>query len=428
MRTSILHIAVNWLADADNAVPEERATVCELRVHLENDNVTSHLDAEQQYLDHVIVAAYPIAEGMAHNWWSLFGARDWIFHWRHHRMGYAIPDIRMRFDGTVFEISSEQREIINPGLRYWSGSPEICEREVAELVLSDFIEACADQLTLANITDSSLQMRWSRVQESVSNPDEAAFCEAAGALLEDPYQVSPDKVDLIERSSELFEGENLIELLSGIRGTNRGVEALNWVREIENHKNYRTKMSDLNEISSEVRQAIPRRPRERSWAFGYRCARATRRNLDVPSDKKFKSVKNLASEFGNKNFSATQSSVSGIQALISRDKKHDTHVHLRNRQANSAARAGQLFSLGRAIGSAICFGTETRSVVNDLHDAARQATSRAFAAEFLAPVDEILSMREDGHDNEAIAGEFGVSIDMIDRQLENSQRIQIACA
>jgi Zn-dependent peptidase ImmA (M78 family) len=65
--------------------------------------------------------------------------------------------------------------------------------------------------------------------------------------------------------------------------------------------------------------------------------------------------------------------------------------------------------------------------VNELHDAYRQAAGRAFAAEFLAPIEEILSMRRDGRDIQTIADEFSTSTAVIDRQLENAQRITEAC-
>ena len=66
--------------------------------------------------------------------------------------------------------------------------------------------------------------------------------------------------------------------------------------------------------------------------------------------------------------------------------------------------------------------------MNDLREACRQAYARAFAAEFLAPVDEILSMRRDGYDVRSIADEFGVSTETVERQEENAGRIRRACA
>ena len=52
---------------------------------------------------------------------------------------------------------------------------------------------------------------------------------------------------------------------------------------------------------------------------------------------------------------------------------------------------------------------------------------RALAAEFLSPVEEALSMREDNIDTGMIAGEFGVSEELIERQVENEARIAAAC-
>lgn len=66
--------------------------------------------------------------------------------------------------------------------------------------------------------------------------------------------------------------------------------------------------------------------------------------------------------------------------------------------------------------------------MNELREAPRQACGRAFAAEFLAPIEEILFMREDGHDVHAIADEFGVSAATVARQEENAGRIRQACA
>jgi len=65
--------------------------------------------------------------------------------------------------------------------------------------------------------------------------------------------------------------------------------------------------------------------------------------------------------------------------------------------------------------------------VNELHYADRQAAARAFAAEFLAPINEILSMREDDKDIATIADEFNVSTELVELQLVNRERIAKAC-
>lgn len=65
--------------------------------------------------------------------------------------------------------------------------------------------------------------------------------------------------------------------------------------------------------------------------------------------------------------------------------------------------------------------------MNSLHQAERQAAGRAFAAEFLAPVDSVLEMVEGGLDDDEIAGSFNVSPQVIAWQIENRSRIREAC-
>ena len=84
----------------------------------------------------------------------------------------------------------------------------------------------------------------------------------------------------------------------------------------------------------------------------------------------------------------------------------------------------QNFAFARAIGDAICFRETPLSVVNRLHRAHRQAAGRAFAAEFLAPVDSVLDMVEDGRDPIEIAQSFNVSRRVVLLQIWNQDRIR----
>jgi hypothetical protein len=115
-------------------------------------------------------------------------------------------------------------------------------------------------------------------------------------------------------------------------------------------------------------------------------------------------------------------------ALRSHTTGDDVFIHLRDHGKSPQARAAQLFSFARAVGDVACFPVAERSPVNELHSAYRQAAGRAFAAEFLAPIDEVRSMHADGHDAVTIADELSVSTTAVERQLENAHRIDTACA
>jgi hypothetical protein len=114
--------------------------------------------------------------------------------------------------------------------------------------------------------------------------------------------------------------------------------------------------------------------------------------------------------------------VDGIRAL--RSKRPDgLQIHLRNHGDPAEAQAQHLFAMARALGDAACFPDYRLAPINDLHNARRQAAGRAFAAEFLAPLDEIRSMLRDQHDLITIADAFAVSTNVIELQIENAERI-----
>ena len=68
------------------------------------------------------------------------------------------------------------------------------------------------------------------------------------------------------------------------------------------------------------------------------------------------------------------------------------------------------------------------SVINELLGAERQAAGRAFAAEFLAPVEMVMAMHNDGAEINDISGAFNVAPMVIGLQMENKDRIQMACS
>ncbi len=119
--------SIEWRDDAQNAAPEEKATVADVRVWLNGLNVTQHLN-EGALEDHVTVALYGLAHGIAHDWWTIFGARDREISLLKYRDGYLLPDIRVRFDGGAFELLAEQKFYQDPDVRFWGGTNEVMSR------------------------------------------------------------------------------------------------------------------------------------------------------------------------------------------------------------------------------------------------------------------------------------------------------------
>lgn len=420
-----MRYSVDWHDDAGNAALEERATVADVRFWLEEQNVSLHLRGTES-IDHVTISLYGIAEGLAHGWWSLFGGRDRSTSLRQFRSGFVVPDLRFEFDGAVFEISAHQSTYRNPGVRFWAGPTEIMDRASAEALLSDFIERVLDRLDIREVRQTSAALRWARVKASRADREESTFCESAGALGLDPYSIPERGTAAIEDASARFEGEPLTEFLAGTGGADEH-RLLQWVDAVDRRPRHTARVADLRAMATEAAERAPMRPIEESWALGYRRARAFRRVLDANHAERFRSFRPLAEKLGASRSFELAAPVDGLRALRS-DYPDGVRIHLRRSGSTPAASASHLFTFARAVGDAACFPEETRAPVNGLQAAYRQAAGRAFAAEFLAPVDEVRTMRVDGRDSASVAEEFGVSSAVVDRQLENQHRIEAVCA
>ena len=433
-----MRFSVEWLDGAPNACAEERATLCRLRIFVGDENACVFYDPQtDEKHDHVIAPAVHLAEGIATDWWSIFGGRDREHSLLPWRTGFVLPNVRLKFDGAIFEVAGDQLHCDNPKLRFWLVGTETLSRDATESALANFVERVVDKLACEGVANNEVALCWSRVSDSRADPEERPFCEAAGALGVDPYSISDTDASFIDAAGDLFFGEALIEFLAGIGETHHlassgaaprhaaQTAALTSLHQLGRRPRYRARLPELPDAARQVRDVTEHRPGERSWAPSYRAAREFRRAMGVPRDAAFESSKAVARTLGGRNFAPVQD-LSGIQAVILRDDR-DVRIHLRDRGRRQWAAWAENFAFARAVGDAVCYPEAGRSVVNNLHDAERQAAGRAFAAEFLAPVEKVLDMYRDGRDIDEISASFNVTSQVIAHQIENRDRIRQAC-
>ena len=402
---------IDLYAIADFGIEIDDVNVCRFREGVNRDARLS-------------VSVYPLAEGIAADWWRIFGGRDEWYSLKKNRGGYAIPDVRLRFDGDGFDVECRPYRYANPPVFFPEDRRERLQRSDVENALKDFLTSVLCQVESSSGPESGFRAQWNAIWASLQNPEEASFCEAAGALGHDPYDVHDDIAAFIEESAKLFIGEQLIEFLGGLRTSSDRSGILDWVRRSERRPRYKSLIPAVKYAREEMRTAAS--ASGRPWERGYRCARASRRALDMLQNERLRSVSALAKRLEAPHFS-TVASVPGVAALV-HTGDDGACIHLGRAQGRSKiAQAGNLFAFARAIGDAVANPPAERSVVNNLHEASRQACGRAFAAEFLAPVDEIASMLNDGRDVAMIADEFGVANEVVDRQIQNADRIRNAC-
>lgn len=417
--------SIDWCEGASNAAPEEQATVADLQLFVGSLNVTQHL-VTGNLSDRITVSLYGLAHGLAHDWWTIFGVRDQTISLTRYRTGYLLPDLRFGFDGAAFEIQAHQRVYAEPDVRFWAGPSEVLSRTEGEAWLSSLIEDVLTRLRQRGLPETSAALRWQRINAS-RHSEEAVFCEAAGSLGIDPYQIDDATAGFIERAETLFDREALVEFVSGAGDVDRR-RLLEWVETMASNKGFRYRLASLRSIVDQIVRDVPLRAHEEAWAAGYRRARVVRKLLNLGQNGRFKSFKNLATLLGaSKNYNLAPK-VDGIRALR-RDREDGLHVHLRNHGDTQEAASAHLFAFARAVGDAACFPEPQLGPITELRSAYRQAAGRAFAAEFLAPSDEIEAMREEKRDVVTISNEFAVSQQVIDYQITNRKRIvdAIAC-
>jgi hypothetical protein len=416
---------INWCEDASNAAPEEQATVADVQLFVGRLNVTQHL-AAGQLSDRITVSLYGLVHGLAHDWWTIFGVRDRTLSLTRYRSGFLLPDLRFGFDGTAFEIQAHQRVYELPDVRFWAGPSEVLSRSEGEAWLSGLIDEVLTRLRQRGLPETSAALRWQRVMASRRSEEEAVFCEAAGSLGIDPYQMDDATAGFIEKAEALFGHEALVEFVSGAGDVDRR-RLIAWVEKMVGDAGFQYRLANLRPIVNQTVRDAPRRQNEAAWTAGYRRARSIRQQLNLGQNARFKSFKDLATRLGASKSYNLAPQVDGIRALR-RDREDGLHVHLRNHGDTQEAAAAHLFAFARSVGDAACFPEPQLGPITELRSAYRQAAGRAFAAEFLAPSDEIEAMRAERRDVVTIANEFAVSQQVIDYQIANRKRIVAALA
>ncbi len=417
--------SIKWCDDAANAAPEERATVASLQLFVGGLNVTQHLAAGEAF-DHVTVSLYSLAHGLAHDWWTIFGVRDRTISLTRYRTGYLLPDLRFGFDGAAFEMQAHQCVYQQPDVRFWAGPSEVFGRAEGEACLSSLIEDVLLRLRQRGLPATSAALRWQRVMASRRSEEEAIFCEAAGSLGLDPYQIDEATADFIEKAETLFEREALVEFVSGAGEVDRPA-LLRWVERMARGKGHQYRLANLRPIVDQTLRETPPTRDDRAWEIGYRRALGARKVLNLEQNTRFRSFRDIATRLGASKGYSLAPGVNGIRALR-RDRGDGLHIHLRNHGDTKEAAAAHLFAFARAVGDACCFPEPQLGPITELRSAYRQAAGRAFAAEFLAPSDEIEAMRADRQDVVTIANEFAVSQQVIEHQIANRDRIRAAAA
>lgn len=113
-----MKFSVDWQNDAINASLEEKVTTADWCWEISAENACTHISGNELH-DVLTLPLYSIVNGLAHNWWTIFGGRadNSLFSLYRHRCGYFVPDVRMQYDGVFLETFANDFVYDNPKTR-----------------------------------------------------------------------------------------------------------------------------------------------------------------------------------------------------------------------------------------------------------------------------------------------------------------------
>ena len=392
-----------------------------------------------------LVSAYPVAEWFAWNWWRLTSeigerpanestAREWDFSHRISTIGsgYDWPNISIYSDGCISYLDST-RSMPNSvrSFEYCDSSLAIVSTKALEGAMSDFIDNTIELLEDKGIQDSNLQRLWKDLMSKRSSSDDAR-CRAMEARLGlNPDDLDEDEICTILGYVDSIGPDALNEVAAD--AARMGYSAGNFPS-TEMFQNASAEfgfdvsldsMVTLSEKSADHSNSVWKYGEEEAWQIGKELAGMLRsqEKLNVKSI----SNRQLAQCAGLK------------ESAISDLSNHWEKMSFRFKNDNSVSKltlrpkweTGRRFDLARLIGDRVAreFWKLPEERLSPATDASsyRQKLQRAFAAEFLCPIeyiDEISGKDYTPEKQRKVAKEFNVSEQVVSWQIWNHNRIR----
>jgi hypothetical protein len=417
-----MKFSIDWLNVGDNRAAEIASTICSWEIELAGTNITKFaLRDKDEAPKRMITSCYPIADGIIRSWWYLLSSTSGRLSLKKYREGFIFPDIVIEPEEAQLNISAIPCRYENPRISFVSGAREVVSKDDARAILGDLIEQVLRRLRNADVSTSALAERWDWITRSTLDAEEILFCEAAGAAGLDPYACSNEEANAIEHASEVFSHENLLEFLSGESAAIRRSEIvqdvqsdIGWYKEESKRIGAGAALPSISEARAAVR---PDTTVATPYSRGYATAQRFRSFIDVRESDKLPDSATIAHRLGNSNFEYSPKATHSLRGVVEPHLDSARVILPLFHREDSRA-----FALARGIGDYLMFGDTGPAALTDTYSA-RQASGRAFAAEFLAPATALRELKLNGWPEDEIAREFGVGEKVVEYQLKNLSQL-----
>ena len=416
-----------WFDDVEPSPDRvSRHTMARISITVGKQVVTSVYDRYlKDYRDHIFAPLAHVAEWLVANWWHLWyeaasvsGEQRPGFLSRHDLAhagnGFVLPRLTFVPVGSQIRVVARGWSPEHAPLEFRAECDEVLHRDELEREFRCLVGDVISRLRAKRAPFEALESEWSAIESLDSEGRE--FCQAAALMGLDPFDTDEQTADRIAHVWNQTDPAIREEALGAAQ--EHSLEAVQhwlelWLETAEQAQSSGNWGTIRNRVRRrEVREDLP-------WRRGYVDARAVRGELaSQPGRFEFEQDGHYA--IWSLDIGASPSP--RIQGCVASDSPSCVVVHKPD--------AGRRFLLARALGDYIGREKPGPAILGTL-ETARQAQSRAFAAEFLAPTEWLRTQvgsagSIDGEVVDEFAAELGISSWVVRHQIQNYRIAEIS--
>ena len=428
-----LNIDFKWLGSQTGS-PVERAFYADIGMAVGEEWLTRLEDQEASTVgNHLRASAHLLATWFAANWWRLRWEPETQNCWKDadwriaHSVasaggGYVWPNVIFASDGDSLAVMSRPRKKPAPfePIHYLNQVETHITAAEFERKIDAFLASIVSRQHSMSITDDSLPALWAEVQAERSDPDAAQWRKLEALCGYDPDEAPSALMEMLIKDNSNLGGHALEEVAA--QGRHHTQQVLRSILALANSSGkpkdggFRGTLPALTGTSACHTRDLP-------WQQGGKLARQARQEWNL--GRQLISNKDLANLLGTRPavFTSLPKAISPMPiALRTRENgKVDFYI-------NQLPSTSRRFATSRLIGDHLRFANGGRLFPATSAKTSRQQFQRAFAQEFLCPINALLekiqSTEPDENDISEAADHFQVSPLMVKSTLVNHGHLE----
>jgi hypothetical protein len=425
-----LTLNFDWLPSGDSA-PEIQQTMGRFRFQAGDVNLTENKSVWSEEIDStVLVSAYPLASWMASSWWRLLfeplPARskpsvDWrmAHELTASNQGFMWPRVIFASDTKSMQIWATSSDPANKqSVRYINSLDYPVSENFFEFdkIAAAFIESVVSRLNQTGVHGTSLARLWEEVQAERSDPYSTMYRRREAELGFDPDECPDGIVEEALTLAERMGDETLSELAPTCGKESLETRPFSTIKELIQSSGLQGKPVNWGDLP--VNQEEVKAP----WQQGKEVASCLRKEIGKEENPLTNKILCDLLGLQESEYDAWQPPERQSISVAVPLETNGFYYHPRKRHP-----VAKRFEFARLIGDYLLYGNDGKSWLasTDLKTS-RQKYQRAFAAEFLCPLDNLQDYLNNDYSESAIedASEyFMVSSQTIETILSNNRLI-----